>query len=288
MKSSDYILGKEIIDNYDSLKLNRFETLKYVSPEKRQIITANTNKIIAIGNPGSGKSTFLNSLAGECLFKSGFNPGSGLTYQLDVRRNFYDTPGLADPKKRKKAGEAISEALRTGGKFNIFFFVKQDEGRVINEDITTLKLVLESAPEIGNKYGIIVSKVPKETLIKIKEPTAQAKIIETISRNLPKERLCPADSFLFVENNEDLEGESNKIIQLEKFVVVNAKKLSFIEFVYSGIESVHLNKSNIHDIKTEDFEEMTNMVANANMKIEALKSMAGILSVPCHQIFYLR
>ena len=178
--------------------------------------------------------------------------------------------------------------MRTGGKFNIFFFVKQDEGRIVNEDITTLKLVLESAPEIGNKYGIIVSKVPKKTLIKIKEPTVQAKIIETISRNLPKERMCSADSFLFVENNEDLEGENNKIIRLEKFVVVNAKNLSFIEFVYSGIKPVHLTKSNIHDIKTEDFEEMTNKVANANMKIEALKSMAGILSVPCHHIFYLR
>ena len=88
-------------------------------------------------------------MAGECLFRSGFNPGIGLTYELDVKNNFYDTPGLADPALREKAGIAISEALRKGGKFNIFFFVKVDDGRVIDQDITTLKLVLESAPEIG-------------------------------------------------------------------------------------------------------------------------------------------
>ena len=35
-------------------------------------------KVIAVGNPGSGKSTVLNSLAGEFLFESGVSIGSGL------------------------------------------------------------------------------------------------------------------------------------------------------------------------------------------------------------------
>ena len=35
-------------------------------------------KIIAVGNPGSGKSTVLNSLAGEALFKNGVNIGKGM------------------------------------------------------------------------------------------------------------------------------------------------------------------------------------------------------------------
>ena len=54
-------------------------------------------KIIAVGNPGAGKSCFLNSLAGEPVFKSGLNIGSGVTYELDERETpngyFVDTPG---------------------------------------------------------------------------------------------------------------------------------------------------------------------------------------------------
>ena len=43
--------------------------------------------IIVIGNPGAGKSTILNGLAGEVLFESGISIGDGLTYQLDEREN---------------------------------------------------------------------------------------------------------------------------------------------------------------------------------------------------------
>ena len=57
-----------------------------------------TTKIIAVGNPGTGKSSLLNSLAREKLFKSGLSIGRGLTYKLDERVNenghFIDTPGM--------------------------------------------------------------------------------------------------------------------------------------------------------------------------------------------------
>ena len=81
--------------------------------------------IIVIGNPGAGKSTILNGLAGEVLFKSGVSIGEGLTYKLDERTNdkgtFFDTPGLADDTHREAAGEAISTALRRGGNLRVGF-----------------------------------------------------------------------------------------------------------------------------------------------------------------------
>ena len=121
------------------------------------------NAILFIGNPGSGKSTMLNSLAGKVLFKSGQSFGQGLTFQLDEKIHngikYMDTPGLADKVLRKQAGEAISKALKAGGKYRIVFFVRLEAGRPVNEDITTMKLVLEAAPEIGKNYGVLIPKI---------------------------------------------------------------------------------------------------------------------------------
>ena len=71
------------------------------------------------------KSTTLNYLAQNLMFKSGVAIGSGLTYELNKETvsltmpngrtgeiTFCDTPGLNDASKREKAGKAISTALK--------------------------------------------------------------------------------------------------------------------------------------------------------------------------------
>ena len=74
--------------------------------------------IIAIGNPGCGKSAALNYLAqrNPVAFKSGISIGSGLTSVLDEctvgNITYKDTPGLNDICMIKKAGEEISKALK--------------------------------------------------------------------------------------------------------------------------------------------------------------------------------
>ena len=88
------------------------------------------SKIIAVGNPGSGKSTILNYLAGEVLFQSGISFGKGLTYQLDEKVGsngmlFCDTPGLADHQLREQAATAISKTLQDGGKSKVMFVCTQ-------------------------------------------------------------------------------------------------------------------------------------------------------------------
>ena len=68
-----------------------------------------------IGNPGAGKSTLANCIAGDPLFKSGISLGSGKTYKLEKGKHggvmYLDPPGLADIKMRKAAASAITEAL---------------------------------------------------------------------------------------------------------------------------------------------------------------------------------
>ena len=151
-------------------------------------------KIIAIGNPGSGKSTFLNSLAGEKLFKSGVNIGSGLTFELDDKVNakghFMDTPGLADRKLRKAAGEAISEGLRKNGEYKVIFFVTQESGRVNAQDVTTMKLVLDAAPEIGQNYGVVVNKVKRKTIQRFKIEDERMEFLLTLFEGISEENKC--------------------------------------------------------------------------------------------------
>ena len=65
--------------------------------------------------------------------------------------------------------------LQEGGKTKIIFFIGQDAGRPKNDDVTTMNLVLEAAPEIGNKYGVILPKIRRKTakLLKAKSQTPE-------------------------------------------------------------------------------------------------------------------
>ena len=140
--------------------------------------------LLFIGNPGAGKSTLLNCLAEEILFKSGQSYGKGLTDRLDVKDHnsvkYMDTPGLADKELREQASKAISEALRAGGAYKIVFFVRIEAGRPVSEDVTTMKLVLDHAPEIQNKYGVIVPKITSGTAKGLRQPEIWAKVYSGI------------------------------------------------------------------------------------------------------------
>ena len=245
---------------------NGRESLKEIKPISKET----TSKIIAVGNPGAGKSTILNSLAEEVLFKSGVSVGKGMTYKLDQAENknghFLDTPGLADEELRKKAGEAISEGLRKGGSYKVVFFVTQESGRVNHQDATTLKLVLEAAPDIQNEYGIIVNKVSKGALKTFKEESLKFDFLNTLFAGIPEERRCVYSNVRFFGRISNLEDEKDTLISPNE--LKDDSDLSLNDFVHDWIPTVAISDTNVADIDIELFDETTKKMESMAQQLQ--------------------
>ena len=140
----------------------------------------------------------MNSLAGKLFFKSGLSFGGGLTSQLGEAKNsdgvFLDTPGLADEKLRNLAAESIFAGLRKNGHYKVIFFVTERNGRVLQQDSTTIKLILEAAPDIKTEYGIIVNMLSKKTLKKLKEDFHD--FLNMLFVGVPQSRRCAYNRYV--------------------------------------------------------------------------------------------
>ena len=218
--------------------------------------------IVTIGNPGAGKSTILNAIAGKQLFKSGVSIGSGLTFQLDRKTDngnvYVDTPGISDNEHREKAGKDISVMLKEGGVYKMLIFVKESHGRVITEDITTMKLVLDAAPEIGNKFGIIVNQVGKKVMKRFQDNENVAKFIISLFHGTEKK--FHHENILFLPANDILDGEENRLVTLDE--------LPNLYFFLEYVPDVRLTTGRATDIKTGDFDKMANEISELRRTME--------------------
>ena len=145
----------------------------------------------------------MNSLAEEHFFNSGLSMGQGLTSKLDEGSNkngvFLDTPGLADEKLRTVAGKAIYQALKKDSHYQILFFATEINGRVLQQDTTTIKLILEAAPDIGEDYGIIINMLSKGVLKKIKENrNFKEDFMNILFAGITESTRCPYNRVLFL------------------------------------------------------------------------------------------
>lgn len=205
--------------------------------------------MIFLGNPGGGKSTLLNSVAGKMIFSSGISIGKGLTdkvFSTTVDNVTYcDTPGLSDPASRNEAGMAISKLLREGGTCRICFIVTLERGRVKPDDTATMISILNAAPEIGNRYGIIVNQCSKKVKAKLSHQDNYVELVTHLFMGVAEE--CKHDKIHFVMEYDILKDEDNAYIGSENMAGLD-------DFLHDTVPKVDLTPGLATDIAADELE----------------------------------
>ncbi|ORY48332.1 hypothetical protein BCR33DRAFT_805625 [Rhizoclosmatium globosum] len=118
-----------------------------------------------IGNPGSGKSTLINTVFQAHKCNSGDAKGRNTTEtkacQMDDGNEIVDTMGLADLTMRKEAAEGITSSLKANQHMKVVFVIEGT--RLQAQDAQSVCDVIGSItiPHKDIHYGIILNKMPK-------------------------------------------------------------------------------------------------------------------------------
>mmetsp|Transcript_51121 Transcript_51121/g.101544 ORF Transcript_51121/g.101544 Transcript_51121/m.101544 type:complete len:454 (-) Transcript_51121:297-1658(-) len=206
-----------------------------------------------VGNPGTGKSSTMNCMLGVSLFQSGVSrDGTGVTFQLDVKEHegtrYMDTPGLSDVRLRKAAAKAIEEALLIGGDFKIIFVTTLQRGRIHDDDLLTMKLVLEAANQIPQDgYAIMINQISEKVMNKIDKPKFLSNLKEWLT-----ERGVPVTEYVhFALHIDALADEDNVVVDLP------LETLSFLQ----NAPQLKINGEKVTAINAESFDEIKEALA---------------------------
>lgn len=126
-------------------------------------------------------------------------------------------------------------------------------GRVVREDITTMRLVLEAAPEILNKYGIIVNQVPRELMLGLQKRENLAVFLTDLFMNIKEEKRTT--NLHLLERVIELEAKNNILIELDQLDGLK-------DFLDVKVPTIKLTKDRAKDINISQFDELTASIGN--------------------------
>ncbi|RLN74171.1 hypothetical protein BBJ28_00012326 [Nothophytophthora sp. Chile5] len=215
-----------------------------------------------LGNPGTGKSTLINCLAGGVMFESGVSYGGGLTKHFQQRLHdgvmYMDTPGLADRQIQETAARAITEALRQSGTYKLLFMVRLENGRVVSDDLATIETVLTSIEMVDVPFTIVVNNVKKRQYATMMEKGSEYLKVVTLLNSIK----YTTPHVVFIPMMSSLEEEDNGIADLPDGIE------AFIRFETPTVEipTQAVTEINIADFKkvSEKLKEQQERLRNDN------------------------
>ena len=172
-----------------------------------------------------------------------------------------DTPGLSDIKLRKQAAEAITTALKQGGTYQVFFVITLEAGRVRPEDMTTIKLVLESATDIKH-FSIIINKLSKkafngllaENAEQLKTMITELVVLINSKDNPPTVLLLELQNNLFDEENKFIDwDELNEFVTKAPSITLKSTCVKELEGdPYSFQEALEALRTQIEELRKDN------------------------------------
>ena len=123
----------------------------------------------------------------------------------------------------------------------MFFIVTLEQGRLRPDDVTLLKMILESAPEL-TKYYLIINQVSRAVKKKLLNDTA---IFNMLFKSGISEVNLPFDTYI-LDRIDEIDGESDQFIE---------KAEELIRFV-RGAKGVEIHSELVTEISTDTFEEI--------------------------------
>lgn len=170
--------------------------------------------LVVVGNPGSGKSTILNSFMETIVNPSGIaQDGASVTkekksYEKDGI-TYIDTPGLSDAKTRSQMAKEIEQALKTDKRTAVVCILRGDGGRVNSDDLTTAIIILRalylSVPAMKGKAYVVLNRIP-ERLINTVNFHASVNVIARALSEVGGFR-----SIYYIPLIKELQDEDNKL-----------------------------------------------------------------------------
>ena len=235
---------------------------------------------VFIGNPGVGKSTLANCIANTDLFKSGINFGKGMAYKLDEKRhngiNYLETPGLADASIQKAAAKAITEGLKKDGKYQIFFVVTLEAGRLRPTDLATINLVLASAKSITS-YNVIINKLSEGMYDNLRENKGkEVKVFVSELLSQGEKNRDPPNLLLLLNNQKllDAKNKFTKLNDLDAFV----DKAPWVMLKSSNVKDIPVDDDSFEKIVISLTEELNQLRSDEDRMTKQLKKVEEIYS----------
>ena len=185
-----------------------------------------------------------------------------MTFQLDIKKHkdgitYLDTPGLADIKLRQEAAEAITKALKQDGTYQVFFVITLEAGRVRPEDMTTIRLVLESASDI-KYYSLIINKLSTIAHDRLLEDNAEQ--LKILVAELLNQLNCKNEppTILLLTHNFKLSDENDQFMKWDELneFVIKAPSIKVKPACVKDIDGDASSFQNMLDVLNRQLEEL--------------------------------